>query len=391
MSGERRLRVLQVGKFYPPYKGGMESHLEWLCRGLLPQADVQVVVASQTRRGSREVLDRIPVRRLGTLARAASTSITPGLAREIRRAEADVVHVHVPNPAAVLAVLRARPRGAVVTTYHSDIVRQRWLGRAFAPLQHLFLRRSAAIIATSPDYVASSPVLTRHRRRCRVIPHGIPLEGFGDGDGEEAADLRRRYGPRLVLAVGRLIYYKGFDVLIRAMGGVEGRLVIVGTGPMREELAALIRTEGLEDRVVLAGEVPDVAPYYRACDVFALPAIARSEAFGIVQLEAMACGKPVINTRLDSGVPFVSRHQESGLTVAPGDAAELAGALNRLLQDPALAAAYGRAGRRRVEEEFSVEVMARRTLELYREVVGPAASPQEPATGARPRASLSRR
>jgi len=193
---------------------------------------------------------------------------------------------------------------------------------------------------------------------------------FARFDDRQVASLRQRYGSRILLAVGRLVYYKGFNYLIEAMSGVDGRLLIIGEGPLRAKLERLAADHGVHERVVFLGRVPDATPYYHACDVFVLPSIARSEAFGIVQLEAMAAGKPVINTRLDSGVPFVSLHDATGLTVPPGDPKALASAANRLLDDLELRSFYGEAGRVRVRTLFGVEPMASRTLEIYDSVMG---------------------
>ncbi len=199
-------------------------------------------------------------------------------------------------------------------------------------------RWADAIIATSPNYLATSIVLQAHRDRCHVLPYGIPVEQFEQQDDAAVASIRDRFGRRLVITVGRLIYYKGFDVLVRAMKDVDGALVIIGEGPLRPELEAQARDLGIADRVHFLGEIHnrDIAAYYHASDVFALASVARSEAFGIVQLEAMACGLPVVNTGLDSGVPFVSLDGLTGLTVPPGDSVALSRALNKLLDDDEL-------------------------------------------------------
>lgn len=368
MSRSSRLRVLHVGKFYPPHMGGMETHLEALCAGLREEVELEVVVAGDERETTSEVRDGIPVTRIGTVAHLASAPITPGLAGHIRRARPDLLHLHLPHPTAILSLLASGYHGPLVVTYHSDIVRQRVLGAAFAPILHRVLSRSAAIIATSPDYIESSPVLRRHRARCRVIPLGIDPERFETADPSAVAAIRSRFGGRLVLGVGRQVYYKGFEFLIRAMREVDGRLLLVGDGPLREELEQLAERAGVAGRVTFLGEVPDVVPYYHAADVYAFPSIARSEAFGIVQLEAMAAGTPVVNTRLDSGVPFVSPDGLTGLTVPPEDPHALAGAITAILDGEALRARLGAAGRERVRAEFTTQVMVRRTLELYREV-----------------------
>jgi glycosyltransferase involved in cell wall biosynthesis len=371
-----RLRVLHVGKYYPPHHGGMESHLETLCRELREEVDVEVLVSADGRHTVRETVDGIPVTRIGTLATLASASVNPGMARAIRRSGADVVHFHQPNPTGVLSYLASGRRGPLVVTYHSDIIRQRVLGTVFTPVLHRFLRRAHAILASSPDYARSSPVLRAHADRVRIVPFGIRADAFASADPDEVARLRARYGPRVVLAVGRLVYYKGFDYLIRAMAAVDARLVILGDGPLRGALEALAKQVGVAERVAFAGSVPDAAPYYHAADVFALPAVARSEAFGLVQLEAMAAGLPVVNTRIDSGVPFVSRDGETGITVPPGDVRALAGALGHLLDAPSLRQRLGAAARERVRREFSLQRMAGDTLAIYRE----AAAARRPAS-----------
>jgi glycosyltransferase involved in cell wall biosynthesis len=368
---QRRLRVLHVGKFYPPHRGGVESHVETLARELSADVDVQVLVSSDGRQTVRETVDGIPVTRIGTVAAFASASINPGMARAIREANADVVHFHHPNPTAVLSYLASGRRGPLVVTYHSDIIRQRAMGAAFGPVLHRFLRGAHAILASSPDYAASSPVLQKHAERVRIVPFGIRAGEFETADAEQVAAIRAQHGPRLVVGAGRLVYYKGFDYLVRSMADVDGRLVILGDGPLRAELRALAARMGVADRVDLPGSVPALAPWYHAADVFALPAVARSEAFGLVQLEAMAAGTPVVNTWLDSGVPFVSRDGETGITVPPADVDALAAALDRLLDDAPLRRRMGEAGRLRVHREFSLERMVARTLAVYRESVTP--------------------
>jgi rhamnosyl/mannosyltransferase len=210
----------------------------------------------------------------------------------------------------------------------------------------------------------------------RVIPFGIDAAELAQADPGEVGEIRRRFGGRIVFAAGRLVYYKGFEYLVRAMRGVDGRLLIAGDGPLRGVLERTAAELGLGDRVTLLGAVPDLRPYYHAADVFALPSVARSEAFGIVQMEAMACGLPVVNTALDTGVPFVSPDGVTGVTIPPADPDALADVLTRLLDDPALRARLGAAGRARVAGELSAGTMARRTLDLYRAVAS--ASPESP-------------
>jgi glycosyltransferase involved in cell wall biosynthesis len=366
-----RLSVLHVGKFYPPYPGGIETHVKTLAEELVRSIEVRVLVAGERWRARSAVENGVEVTRLAMPAMVHGTPIVPRMARAIRAADPDLVHLHFPNPMAALACLSSRLAAPIVIAWHSDVVRQRRAAALFAPLLSLLLRRCGAIIVAADANIDSSPVLNARRELCRVIPYGIRPRGPGLPDPVRVAELRRRHGDRIVLGVGRLIYYKGFEYLVRAMTMVRGTALIAGDGPLRAALVAEAARLGVSDRVVLLGRTTEdeLNALYRTCDVFVLPSVERSEAFGIVQLEAMACGKPVVNTRIASAVPHVSLDGITGFTVAPRDPTALASALNALLDDPARRAALGEAARRRAREEFSVELMAARTLEAYREVL----------------------
>jgi glycosyltransferase involved in cell wall biosynthesis len=352
--------------------GGMETHLHSLCGELQKTVLTRVIVANDGPGDSHEMMDGVAVTRAGQWFSVRSAPVCPRMVSYIRGAAADIVHLHLPNPTAMLAYQLSGHRGRLVLTWHSDVVRQRMMMRSLAPLEYRLMRRAAALVTTSPNYLESSPVLNTYRERTHVIPYGIPLERFSRRE-MQAKSLRARYGGRIVLAVGRLIYYKGFEFLIRAIAQVKNAvLLIVGEGPLRKELEDEAISAGVRERVYFIGAMPNdqTAAYYQAADVFVLPSIVRSEAFGIVQLEAMACGKPVVNTLLDSGVPYVSVDGVTGLTVPPRSPAALAVAINRLLDNPHLRSQYGAAALRRVHENFTLDLMARRTLELYSEVLG---------------------
>jgi glycosyltransferase involved in cell wall biosynthesis len=257
-----------------------------------------------------------------------------------------------------------------VITYHSDVVKQKVLGGLFQPVLAQVLGRAAAILVTTQEYLNTSATLMPYREKCRVVPYGIDVQQVGRCDAAAVERIRAVHGERIVLAVGRLVYYKGFEYLIKAMSSIQGRLLLIGDGPLRQTLEQLTDRLSLRNRVVFLGELQNeqTLPYYRAARVFALPSIARSEAFGIVQIEAMAAGTPVVNTRLDSGVPAISLDGITGLTVAPRDPGALARAIEELLDNDSLRHGFGGAGKVRAEREFSLRTMKERVLRVYSEL-----------------------
>jgi rhamnosyl/mannosyltransferase len=291
----------------------------------------------------------------------------------LHRLHPDIVHLHFPNPMGDLTYLLGGQRVPLVLTHHADIIKQRLFLPFYRPVLSLLFNRVKRIIAASAEYITSSALLSRHKDQCTIIPYGINLDAFSlrNGESETVEKQRRDAGDRLVLFVGVLRYYKGLDVLLRAMARVDGHLLIVGRGPEREALGSLAEQLGIAQRVTFLGEVSEsqLRILLHAADVFVLPSIDRCEAFGIAQLEAMACGKPVVSSDLPTGMRFVNQHGVTGLRVQPGDAEALAEALQRLLDDAELRARFGCAAQARVTQEFTAERMVARTLEVYREVI----------------------
>jgi rhamnosyl/mannosyltransferase len=240
----------------------------------------------------------------------------------------------------------------------------------YRPFLRRVLERAARVVVSSPLLAEHASELGDYREKCTVIPFGIDVARFAPTPEllSRAEAMRARFGSPLALFVGRLVPYKGVDVLIDAVAGLPMTTVIVGEGPERAALES--RAAARSERIAFAGQVDNetLAALYTACDVFVLPSVTRAEAFGMVQLEAMACGKPVISTNLQSGVPWVNRHGETGLVVEPGDATGLRDAIVRLLEDADLRRTLGRAASARVLSEFTVSQMVARTVSLYREV-----------------------
>jgi glycosyltransferase involved in cell wall biosynthesis len=367
------MKVLHVGKYYPPVPGGMERVLQLLCEGERGQVDSRVLVAGTGRTTVHEVRNGVPVTRAGSLAMIGSVGLSPSLPFELSRARRDITVLHEPNPVALVSDCVTGGRGPLVVYFHSEVVRAEWkYALLYRPFLRRVLDRADRIIVASPSMAEGAEQLAPYRHKCVVIPYGIDPAPFAETPAirARAVSLRGEGSTPLVLFTGRLVPYKGVDVLLRAMASIDARLVVVGDGPMRGVLQAQARAT-CGGRVTFAGTVPDpeLTALYHACDLLVLPSVTRAEAFGMVQIEAMACGKPVVSTSVPSGVPWVNQDNETGLIVRPGDADALAGAVRCLVGDPALRARLGDAGRRRVAREFTAVRMAERTVALYREVL----------------------
>jgi rhamnosyl/mannosyltransferase len=320
------LRVLEVYKgLYPRIRGGIERYVHDLGLYLLRRGhDVEVMVPGGRTRGGSSVVEGMRVTTVPGLLTLLSNPITPGLGMRLRRSGAGVLHFHLPLPTAVLSWSLWSDGRPYVVTYHSDIVRQSLVLPLYRPLLLGFLRRASSVLATSPVYAGSSPFLA-DLDNVRVAPIGVDTDRFSPGPGRDGDYF---------LFVGRFRSYKGIDVLLEAWEDLtDSRLVMVGGGPLEDRVRR--RVEDRHPEVELAGTVDDaeLLRLYRGARALILPSTRRSEAYGMVQLEAMACGTPVISTSLDTGVRWVNRDGVTGLTVPPGDPAALAGAVRRMTDD----------------------------------------------------------
>jgi rhamnosyl/mannosyltransferase len=365
--------ILQIYKDYYPTLGGIENHLRLLAEGLAARGHrVTVLTNARGRRGAAQTLGGVRVVAAGRLGTLASAPLSPALLARLRAERPQIVHLHMPDPTGDLALALAGPPAPLVLTYHSDIVRQRRLLALYAPLLRRTLRRAAAIIATSPAYRRSSPFLAPHAGRCAVVPYGIDLDRFAAADPAAVAAIRARFpGPR-ILFVGQLRYYKGAEVLVRAMADTPGHALMIGgeATVRRADLERLAAGLGLAGRVHLLGEHDaDLPAYYHAADLFVLPSVERSEAFGIVQIEAQAAGLPIVCTELGTGTSYVTLHGQTGLVVPPHSPPALAAAMRTLLERPELARELGAAGRRRALSEFGRERMVERVEAIYAEAL----------------------
>lgn len=366
-----RLKVLQLGKYYPPYNGGMETNLYNLCMDLKERVDLKVLVFNTDSKTLKECVEGVSVVRAGTLGKIFSTELSTVFFKECT-GNYDIVHLHLPNPIASLAYFLRRPKGKLVLTWHSDIIKQKKMLKIYAPLQNWILKRADAIQVTSPQYLAFSKYLAQYKEKCTVIPLGIDIEQFKRTPqiDSKIEELQVQFPGPVILYVGRLVYYKGVEYLIRAMEHLNATLIIVGSGPLKSSLEMLAQ-ERCAQRVVFLNEVDAqdlIALYYRA-DCFCLPSIEPSEAFGLVQAEAMACGKPVVSTEIGTGVSFVNAHKQSGFIVEPRNDKALTHALNEILSNNNLAKQLGIGAEKRVRELFTRQTAAEGIYRLYNKVM----------------------
>jgi glycosyltransferase involved in cell wall biosynthesis len=368
----RAMRILHVYKDYPPVIGGIENHIKTLAEGQAGRGlDVTVLVTNPNCRTVVGEAGGVRLVKAARLAEASSTPLSLAFFAWLRRLDAEVLHLHFPYPPGDVGHLLLARHRRLVISYHSDVVRQRLLLHLYRPVLWRTLASADAIIASSPAYVRTSPFLRNLTDKCRVIPMGIDPDGFASADRDAVGEIRREHGTPLLLFVGRLRYYKGLEYLLQAMAQIPAKLLIVGTGPQERRSRSLARRLGVTDRVSFLGDVTDAAlpSYYHACDVFVLPSSHRSEAFGTVQLEAMAAARPVVSTELGTGTSYVNQNGLTGLVVHPRSPDALAGAINGLLADPGRRRTMGVAGRQRVQAEFSRDLMVERTIELYGQVL----------------------
>jgi glycosyltransferase involved in cell wall biosynthesis len=365
------MRIAHLGKYYAPQRGGIERAVETLCRGLARLGhDVTAVVANSSDQSADERIDGVRVIRVPRRFVIRSQPLTAGLAKVVAGVDFDVLHVHTPNPLGSLAALRALGDRPLVVSHHSDIVQQRRvLGLLGAFAHRALYEKASVIVAATPLNVRYSRILPRFASRCRVIPFPVPQ---APAPASVPRSLPASWpGTPFGLFVGRLVYYKGLHVLLDALeSSPDLRVAIVGEGPLDRELRERASQSALGERVAFLGTVADdeLQALYRACRFLVLPSIEPSEAFGLVQLEAMAAGRPVISTNLRSGVPFVNQHARTGLIVPVADSAALAGAMQKLSADAELCTRLGRAGQARAERDFSEDRILGEWIKLYSEL-----------------------
>ena len=379
------MNILHIYKDYYPVLGGIENHVRLLAESQAAQGHAVTVLATNTGiRSTEETLSGVHIARVGRLVNVQSAPLSAALPSAVRRlsAGADIVHVHAPYPPGEAANLWFGRGHRTVITWHSDIVRQKTLLRVYAPTLRRVLQHADRILPTSEAYARTSPWLKPHLDKCTPVPLGVDTTRFTPAAilGPRAAELRAQFlfnapvtpQATILLSVGRLRYYKGLDDLIRAMPDLPDTVaVIAGSGPMGDKWRALARLLHVADRIAFVGDVSDadLPSYYQAADIYVLPACARAEAFGIAVAEAMACGLPVVCTEVGTATSWVNQHNITGLVVPSRKPDLLVEAIRQLQSNLLTRRLMGNAARQRVLDEFTLDRMVQRVMEVYGEVM----------------------
>lgn len=378
-----QIKILQTNKLYYPVTGGIERVVQQLAEGLSDRTSTTVLVCQKKGKTIREEVNGIPVMRCKTVVNISSLPISLSYLHHFRKEakKNDIVHIHMPFPLGDLACFLSGYKGKVVLWWHSDIVRQKRMMFFYRPLMNWLLRRADAIVVATEGHIEGSEYLKPYAPKCKIIPFGVDNWIKRQADEWLTHESKEKEKDSIrFLFVGRLVYYKGIKNLLEAyykMISEEPELKkkvildIVGSGPLEQELHQYVSENDLSDNIFFHTQVSDeqLMDFYKKCDGFVLPSQLRSEAFGLVQIEAMAFGKPVINTNLPSGVPYVSLDGITGLTVEPNDVDGLAQALRKLTIDDECRHQMGKAARQRVENEYTMEKMLQRTYDLYEKLV----------------------
>jgi rhamnosyl/mannosyltransferase len=370
--------ILCFGRFYDDIPGGMQRHVENLFVSLADNVNFVHLVPSRDTKSARFLLHGVPVIRKASLNLDGSLAFAPSLLFEAirlhRQYHFDLIHLHFPDPMSHFASMCLPASIPRIISWHADVTRQKTLLKFYRPLLKRALLKAAAIVVATPAHISSSNELSQleDKKKCLTIPYGFDLQRFLEHHAD-AETTRQKFPGKRIFALGRHVYYKGFDVLIQAMQLIakDAHLILGGTGPLTEQWRHKAELCGVADRVHFVGHIleKDLPAYYQACDIFCLPAVSPAEAFGIVQVEAMACGKAVVSTTLGNGVDYVNQNGITGMTVPPNDVDALAKKINQLLVDDCLRQKLGQQARKRVLEEFSLEKMGKTTLALYNDVL----------------------
>ncbi len=370
----RRIRVLHYYRtYFPDTQGGLEEAIRQICLNTQPyNVESRILTLSDTPHPRVLRREEAVVYRAKKQVEIASCSMGLGAMRQFHQlsAWADVIHFHFPWPFADISALARQASKPYIVTYHSDIVRQRLLNLLYAPMRSMFLKKAQSIVATSPNYLATSPILRKNTKKVSVIPIGLSKRIYPDPTLDILRKAADQYGKDFFLFIGVMRYYKGLDVLLEAMIDAPYRVVICGKGPSEAALHRKAKELKLNN-VIFAGQVSDSEKraLLKLSRAVVLPSSMRSEAFGVTLVEGAMFERPLISAEVGSGTTYINRHNETGVTVKPGCAVSLRGAMDTLWYNPEQARAMGRRARQLYFEEFTGEAMGRKYTEIYQNAI----------------------
>ena len=368
------MKILQLGKFYP-IKGGVEKVMYDLMIGLSArEIECDMLCATSEKTKTKTLNPHAKLMCRHAWLQAAGTMIAPSMIAKLMRIKKqyDIIHVHHPDPMACMALFISGYKGKVVLHWHSDIIRQKSLLRLYRPFQKWLIKRADLIVGTTPIYIRESPDLQEVQHKTTYLPIGVD-EMLHDPIG--AKRLEGIYHNRkIIFSMGRLVHYKGYSNLVKAAQYLPDDYVVIigGAGILMPELRALTEELRLQNKVQLIGFVREneVPAYYTACKLFCLPSVQKTEAFGIVQIEAMSSAKPVVATKIPgSGVAWVNEHGVSGLNVTPGNPQEIAEAIQTIIEDEQTYQMFAEGARKRYETYFTQEKMIEKAIDIYNNVL----------------------
>ncbi len=368
----KSFKILHISKLYYPWTGGVERNLQELVESIKEKTGVKVLCCEVMGRTKYQRINDVEILKSCSLGLVLSTPISPCFPYYFKKLtkEADLIHYHSLFPLGEIMEILFNPIKKKIVTIHYERLRRNYLMVLYKPILREFLKRVDKIIIPSKAFL-DSRLLSGFKEKVEIIPFGIDIKKFElDPDIREMKEeIRKKYGFPIILFVGNLLPYKGLNYLILAMKDVKGKLLIIGDGSEMDKLKRIVHKNNLMEKVYFLGRKSyrELVSFYHASDIFVLPSI--YESFGNVQLEAMACGKPVINTNIPTAVPEVSVHGETGLTVPPANPLALAEAIKRLLENKEERIEYGIRARQRVENFYSIEAVSEKILSLYRKLL----------------------
>ncbi len=370
------MKILQVGKFYP-IRGGVEKVMYDMMDGLSKQnihCDMLCVANEDVEPGVKQLNPFSRLICVPAWRKMAATMIAPAMISKLFKIkdDYDIIHVHHPDPMACMALFLSGYKGKVILHWHSDILKQKSLLKLYKPFQSWMIRRADVVLGTTPVYVEQSPYLKNVQHKIDFVPIGVERV---DLDRISIERFRNKYPNRkIIFSLGRLVEYKGYEYLVQSAKHLPDDYLILigGIGPLHDSLQQLIEELKVDEKVKLIGFVKDeeVATYFGGCDLFCLSSIWKTEAFAIVQIEAMSCAKPIVSTQIKgSGVSWVNAHDESGLTVSPENETDLAAAIKLILSDSTYYERLSKGAYDRYNNHFTQEKMVQKCVDIYRKIL----------------------